>query len=156
MTPSCGPASCPAGNFASCSANAGCECDLDAVPDLRSLNREDFITGTTCTSDKIEVRLNKCILNKAGLKLNELYLNGPDLDLDSLDSLGSSSDNNCRGQLSYENGPEYVFTISKNLADCKTKIEGNKYTNAVQGFVIDSDDKTTEKRKFLIDFTCDL
>ena len=135
---------------------------MAAIPDLSTLTREDYINELTCTKDKIEIRLNKCLLNKAGLHLKELYLNGPDIDFDTFDSLGSSSTNNCRGKLSYANGPEYVFTISStlddsgSLTDCKTLFDAQAktYKNAVQGFVDVSDERTTKRSKFMIDFTC--
>jgi len=154
--PECGPAKCSAGSYSVCTSNQGCQCDMEAIPELSTLVREDYINELTCTAEKIEIRLNKCLLNKAGLKLKELYLNGPEIDFDTLDSLGSSSINNCRGKLSYVNGPEYVFTIDTNLTDCKTlfNASANTYKNAVQGFVDVSDERTTRRSKFMIDFTC--
>ena len=159
--PECGPAQCPSDSYSVCSGNEGCQCDMAAIPDLSTLTREDYINELTCTKDKIEIRLNKCLLNKAGLHLKELYLNGPEIDFDTFDSLGSSSTNNCRGKLSYANGPEYVFTISSaadsgSLTDCKTLFDAGAktYKNAVQGFVDVSDERTTKRSKFMIDFTC--
>ena len=154
QAPECGPAQCGPDSYSVCTKSNGCECDGAAIPDLSTLSRNDYITGTTCTKNRMEIRLNKCLLNKAGLKLNQLYLNGPDVDFETFDSLGTSEHNNCRGKLAYTNGPEYVFTINTQLTDCKTQQDGNTYKNAVQGFIDDVTERTTKRSKFLIDFTC--
>ena len=73
-------------------------------------------------------------MNKSGFTLAGLIVNGPN---PNALSPHPSSGNTCRGKLDYANGPEYVFSIERNLSDCATHVETNSthvtYRNAIQG-----------------------
>ena len=45
------------------------------------------------------------------------------------DGLKATEINDCRGEIAFDNGPEYVFKIDRRLSDCNTQMEasdGNK------------------------------
>jgi len=142
--------------FATCNAGTGCECDLDSMPDKNSINPAQYMTAS-CSADRIELRMNKCMVNKFGFTLNDLYINGPS-KTDTFDDLDISQQNTCRGRLAYDNGPEYVFTIDRTLSDCKTQkgvLNGQAtYINAVQGFSGFDVGQITRRRDVLINFGC--
>ena len=131
-----------------------CTCDMDSVPRVNNLNAKEYLS-VQCDAGSLEIRVNKCAMNKYGFSLTELFLHGPDrLTANEVDELllasaeaedeegsGSSSNdsaedglkateiNDCRGQIAFDNGPEYVFKIDRRLSDCNTKMEpsdGNK------------------------------
>ena len=120
--------------FAVCST-AGCDCNMTAVPPANEINPTDYITAT-CDGTGLEMRINKCILNRFGFMLKHLYINGPE-ETEDFTTLGTSVDNNCRGELVYSNGPEYVFRIDRTFSDCATSVTNNgthaTYNNAIQG-----------------------
>ena len=146
---------CDASVFATC--DNGCHCDLDSI-DLNSLKATDFMS-TICTEQNIEVRVNKCVMNKLGLTLNDLYINGPE-KTDDYSDLETSLNNNCRGQLSFLNGPEYAFKLDRTFSDCKTQkgTEGNMatYKNAIQASadVVDANGINSRKRDLFLEFGC--
>merc|ERR1712174_83378 len=92
-----------------------------------------FMT-TTCEENKIELRVNKCVMNKLGLFLKDLYVDGPE-PTSNFTSLDTSVQNSCQGQLSFVSGPEYLFSIDRSSSDCKTQkgSEGGMatYKNAI-------------------------
>ena len=76
----------------------------------------------TCDATSLELRANKCAMNKYGFSLEELFLHGPNrLSSNEIDGLTDP----CRGELAFVNGPEYVFKIDRTLSDCNTLVEGN-------------------------------
>lgn len=117
-----------------CSEN-GCDCDMESVPNPTEINPADYISAT-CDGSGMEMRINKCILNRFGFRLADLYIHGPDKTEDFAE-LAVSADNNCRGALEYNNGPEYVFRIDRAMSDCNTRVTNNgthaTYDNAIQG-----------------------
>ena len=130
-------ATCDGGDgstFATCT-DSGCGCNMTAVPSAMDIDPASYITAT-CDGTGLEMRINKCILNRFGFKLADLYINGPDATED-FSSLAVSTDNNCRGALEYNNGPEYVFRIDRTFSDCATSVTNNgthaTYNNAIQG-----------------------
>ena len=111
-----------------------------------------------CTSGAVELRMNKCVMNKFGFSLKDLYINGP-TKTDDFENLASSVDNTCRGMLGFDNGPEYVFKINRTLSDCKTETgtdaDGKAtYKNAVQGFSGTTNDVISRKKEVFIEFGC--
>ena len=146
---------CDASVFATC--DNGCHCELDSI-DLNSLNATDYMS-TFCNEQIIEVRVNKCVMNKLGLTLNDLYINGPDKTND-YSNLETSLNNNCRGQLSYLNGPEYAFKIDRTFSDCKTQkgTEGNMatYKNSIQASaaIFDANGINSRKQELYLEFGC--
>ena len=152
MAPECHAATCD--NYSVCTASDGCQCDLESIPDMSTLTRDNFITGLTCSPEKIEIRLSKCLINKLGLKLEDLYLNGPEIDFD-FSNLGSSPTNTCRGQLPMPTGQ----SMSSPLPGTSTSARRSRLETASR---MRSKDSSTSKlkeqpkrSKFLIDFTCD-
>ena len=123
----------PNPTYGSCS-QTGCTCDMDSVPDRDSLDLSKFV-HTTCDYTGLEVRLNKCVVNKIGFKLDDLYMVGPDRTADFTNV--DSRLNKCRGALAYDNGPEYVFKLNREFSDCGTIADINghdiTYRNAIQG-----------------------
>merc|ERR1712062_13082 len=113
--------------------------------------------GSICTPSSIEVRMNKCVMNAYGFRLEELYINGPN-PTDDFSNLGSSTDNNCRGQLGYDNGPEYVFKIDRTLGDCGTAVGKDgvyaTYNNAIQGYFGINNAVVSRKITTFIEFGC--
>ena len=83
---------------ATCS-NLGCVCNED-LPALSQMNPADYMTVSVCTTEKVEFRANKCVLNKAGFYLNDLYVNGTTRAESEFKLFGNS----CRGKLAYNNG----------------------------------------------------
>jgi len=73
--------------------------------------------------------------------LKHLFINGLS-ETEDFSTLDTSIDNNCRGELEYNNGPEYVFRIDRTLSDCATRVTNNgthaTYSNAIQGTVGDA------------------
>ena len=142
--------------FATCETS-GCACDLDSIPAVEDLNPADYMTAV-CTSGAVELRMNKCVMNKFGFSLKDLYINGP-TKTDDFENLASSVDNTCRGMLGFDNGPEYVFKIDRTLSDCKTETgtdaDGKAtYKNAVQGFSGTINDVISRKKEVFIEFGC--
>ena len=137
---------------------SGCDCNMEAVPNPKDVNPEDYIYST-CDGSGLEVRLNKCIANRFGFKLADLYIHGPN-EVDDFSALAVSSDNNCRGTLEYGNGPEYTFRIDRAFSDCNTKIVNNgthaTYENAIQGDTGrgSHDTAVTRQRDFFASFGC--
>merc|ERR1712176_1240780 len=91
--------------------------------------------------------------------LNDLYINGPEKTSDYSD-LETSLNNNCRGQLSFLNGPEYAFKLDRTFSDCKTQkgTQGNMatYKNAIQASadVVDANGINSRKRELFLEFGC--
>lgn len=115
--------------------DGGCVCD-----DTRISANPNYIdhVETICSPTGMELRINKCIANQFNnVKLKDLYINGNQPMTDDF-VLQSSDGNNCRGYLSYSNGPQYVFTLENSFTDCNTEETnaGNSfvYTNSIQGF----------------------
>ena len=108
---------------------------MESVPNPTEINPADYILAT-CDGSGMEMRINKCILNRFGFRLADLYIHGPDKTED-FEELAVSADNNCRGALEYNNGPEYVFRIDRAMSDCNTRVTNNgthaTYDNAIQG-----------------------
>ena len=121
--------------YSTCDADVGCKCNMTEVPPQTEINPEDFVSAQ-CSSGSLEVRINKCVMNRFGFTLSDLYINGPD-PTDDFSALATSASNNCRGKIGYANGAEYVFSIDRNFGDCGTVIEANgthnTYSNAIQG-----------------------
>merc|ERR1719383_719328 len=160
FTPSCNAVSRCEGSagdetFASCSNNS-CECDLDSMPDKDALHATSYMTAT-CTPNSMELRVNKCVINKFGFTLIDLYINGP-TKTDNFDDLETSVQNTCRGQLAFDNGPEYVFKIDRTLSDCRTQkgiMNGEAtYVNAIQGVSGHTIGQITRQKDILINFGC--
>jgi len=154
--PECYDASgCDSSAFATC--DNGCQCDTDAI-DLNSIKATDFMT-TTCTEDKIELRVNKCVMNKLGLFLKDLYVDGPEATSD-FTNLDTSVQNSCQGQLSFESGPEYLFSVDRSSSDCKTQkgSEGGKatYKNAIHATLDlpDANGENTRRKELHLQFGC--
>ena len=83
--------------------------------------KKDFLS-VTCDETSLELRANKCAMNKYGFSLEELFVHGPDkLTSNEIDALTDP----CRGELVFYNGPEYVFKIDRTSSDCNTLVEGN-------------------------------
>merc|ERR1712048_551784 len=142
--------------FATCSAD-GCMCDLDSMPARADLNPADYMQAV-CKSDSIELRMNKCVMNKFGFSLKDLYINGP-TKVTTFDDLETSANNNCRGMLGFDNGPEYVFKIDRTFSDCKTEkgtdADGKAtYKNAVQGFSGVNTGIITRRKEIFVEFGC--
>lgn len=120
--------------FATCTSG-GCNCNMTTVPDTNDIDPADYITAS-CDGMGLEVRINRCVLNQFGFKLKDLFINGPEENGD-FSALSSSADNNCRGHLEYQYGPEYVFRIDRTFSDCATSVTNNGthaiYDNAIQG-----------------------
>ena len=146
---------CDSSVFATC--DNGCKCDLNSI-DLNTLKATDFMS-TVCTERFIDVRVNKCVMNKLGLTLNDLYVNGPD-QTTNFTNLETSLNNNCRGQLSFLNGPEYTFKIDRTFSDCKTQkgtVNGMAtYKNSIQAVadVVDGNGVNSRRREFYLEFGC--
>ena len=127
-----------------------CACDMDSVPRVNNLNAKEYLS-VQCDAGSLEIRVNKCAMNKYGFSLTELFLHGPDRlsanevgdlllassqaedeeesDSSIVDGLKATDLNDCRGEIAFDNGPEYVFKIDRRLSDCNTKMEasdGNK------------------------------
>ena len=121
--------------YSTCDADVGCKCNMTLVPAQTEINPEDFVYAE-CNSGSLEVRINKCVMNRFGFTLSDLYIAGPE-KTDDFSTLATSSSNNCRGKIGYQNGAEYVFSIDRNFGDCGTVIEANgthnTYSNAIQG-----------------------
>jgi len=146
--------SCEANTFSSCAD--GCNCDMESVPDLTTLKATDFMT-TQCSAETIEVRLNKCVMNKFGFTLKDLFVNGPQ-KTDNFTNLETSINNNCRGALAFDNGPEYAFKIDRTFSDCKTEkgfLNGQAtYKNAIHGLADLPEDDNTRRLEMLLEFGC--
>ena len=130
---------------------------MDSIPAVEDLNPADYMTAV-CTSGAVELRMNKCVMNKFGFSLKDLYINGP-TKTDDFENLASSVDNTCRGMLGFDNGPEYVFKIDRTLSDCKTETGSDDdgkatYKNAVQGFSGTTNDVISRKKEVFIEFGC--
>jgi len=111
-----------------------------------------------CKSDSIELRMNKCVINKFGFTLKDLYINGP-AKTSTFDDLETSVNNNCRGALGFDNGPEYVFKIDRSFSDCKTEKGTDEdglatYKNAIQGFSGVNTGMITRRKELFIEFGC--
>ena len=91
------------------------------IPLANLKTNKDFLS-VTCDAAQLELRANKCAMNKYGFSLEELFLHGPDkLSSNEIDALTDP----CRGQLGFDNGPEYVFKIDRTLSDCNTLVEAD-------------------------------
>ena len=134
----------------------GCVCD-EVLPPLSQLNPADYMSVVTCTSSMVEFRANKCVLNKAGFYLDDLYVNGVERAETEADLVSG-----CRGQLIYDNGPQYVFVVNRNQSECMATVsqgaDGQQWwRNGLQGFVAlerDDDGEVTKKRQTVIKFGC--
>lgn len=108
---------------------------MESIPSLSEVDPTNYIFAE-CNARGFKVRVNKCIVNKSGFTLNNLYINGPTITED-FQTLKTTNDNSCRGGILYDNGPEYVFSIDRNFADCATQVQSNAthvtYHNAIQG-----------------------
>ena len=142
--------------FATCGAG-GCVCDMDSLPARSEINPADYMNAI-CKSDSIELRMNKCVINKFGFTLKDLYINGP-AKTSTFDDLETSVNNNCRGALAFDNGPEYVFKIDRSFSDCKTESGTDEeglatYKNAIQGFSGVNTGLITRRKELFIEFGC--
>jgi hypothetical protein len=129
---------------------------MTEVPPQTEINPEDFVSAQ-CSSGSLEVRINKCVMNRFGFTLSDLYINGPD-PTDDFSALETSASNNCRGKIGYANGAEYVFSIDRNFGDCGTVIEANgthnTYSNAIQGSSGIDNGVIKRMRNLFTSFTC--
>jgi len=147
--------------FATCSADSGetkCMCDLDSMPHKNDITPADYMQAV-CKSDSIELRMNKCVINKFGFNLKDLYINGP-TKTSTFDDLETSANNDCRGMLAFDNGPEYVFKIDRSFSDCKTEkgttADGKAtYKNAIQGFSGINTGIITRRKELFVEFGCE-
>ena len=114
---------------------------MTVVPSTRNIDPASYM-AVTCDGTGLEMRVNKCILNRFGFKLADLFINGPDLATD-FSELDVSTENNCRGAIEYSNGPEYVFRVDRTFSDCATRVTNNgthvTFDNAVQSAVTGSE-----------------
>ena len=142
-------------SHATCTAT-GCECN-DELPALSQINPADYMGVSICTEELVEFRANKCVMNKAGFYLDDLYINGVDRAESEADLTSA-----CRGQLAYDNGPEYVFRVDRNNSECMATISQGPdgqtwWQNGLQGFVAlerDESGEVTKKRQTVIKFGC--
>merc|ERR1711892_1253199 len=145
--------------FATCSATDGCACDTENMPHKNTLEPADYIMAV-CNSDSIELRMNKCVINKFGFTLKDLYINGP-TKTDNFDDLETSVHNSCRGALAFDNGPEYVFKIDRSFSDCRTEKGTDEtsgkatYKNAIQGFSGINTGIITRRKEIFVEFGCE-
>lgn len=123
-------------SFSTCNPD-GCTCDLTSIPLYSTISPSDYTTGS-CSASHMEIRIDKCIANYFGFMLTDLFVNGP-AKTDQFSNLQTTLTNRCRGELVYDNGPEYVFRLENTLNDCGSVVHKNStaivYTNAVQGQV---------------------
>jgi len=142
--------------YSTCDADVGCKCNMTEVPPQTEINPEDFVTAE-CSSGSLEVRINKCVMNRFGFTLSDLYINGPEVT-DDFSALATSASNNCRGKIGYASGAEYVFSIDRNFGDCGTVIEANgthnTYSNAIQGSAGIDNGVIKRMRNLFTSFTC--
>ena len=112
----------------------GCTCDIKNMPKTWDINPENFVSSE-CDATGMQIRMNKCVINRFGFKLKDLFLNGP-ITSSNFENLDSSDKNSCRGRIAYENGPEYIFRIDRQFSDCNTMVKNDgthvTYENALQ------------------------
>lgn len=85
----------------------------------------------------MKLEINKCGLNElSDVRLSNIFLKG-DGPLNKDVEVQSTDVNNCRGVMSYADGPQYVFNLI-GYTDCNTQVDSSDdkttYTNSVQGF----------------------